>query len=49
MNTVKIEVPEYIKHSNYGCKNCLWCGVECKKGSMLKEENKSCENYTYYD
>jgi len=36
------------------CQSCLWASVECKNGSMYKEQNKSnvkvkCANWAYYD
>jgi len=40
----------FIKNSQFGCRNCLWNGCECKSMSMLKTENYGeCSNYTYYD
>jgi len=38
-----------VKNSQFGCRNCLWNGCECKSMSMLKTENGECSNYTYYD
>lgn len=54
----KIEVPEEVQRSKFGCVNCLWAGVECKFGSKYKAETAkdmygnyvpSCSSYTYYD
>ena len=43
-------VPRAVRNSAFGCRNCLWAGVECKNG-MKYEANgtSSCKNYTYYD
>ena len=27
-------VPESVQHSDFGCANCLWAGVECKGGEL---------------
>jgi len=47
------DVPPEVIHSQYGCINCLWSGVECIRGSMYKERidgrSKECAAYTYYD
>lgn len=47
------DVPLEVKHSPYGCMNCLWGGVECLQGSMYEPDTyngvPSCKAYTYYD
>ena len=43
-------IPAKVKVSEFGCKNCLWSCVECKSGSLYKENAKGeCSGYTYYD
>ena len=44
-------VPEKAKRGDFGCNNCLWCSIECQKGSMYKpkEHSEECAAYTYYD
>ena len=47
-------VPPEVKRSEFGCKNCLWYGVECKDGSKYAPKrsvagNPSCMGYNYYD
>lgn len=51
-NPVKV-VPIEVKHSDYGCPNCLWYAVECKDGSKYAEKKKNgkliCSAYMYCD
>ena len=47
-------VPEDVRHSDFGCPNCLWYGVECKAGGMYAPEvvgmrSSHCYNYAYCD
>jgi len=52
-------VPEDVKNSEFGCRNCLWNSCECKSGSKYKPEpeytdttgkkHTTCTAYTYYD
>ena len=40
--------------SEYGCKNCLWAGCECKAGSKYEphtahDGTPSCKGYSYHD
>jgi hypothetical protein len=49
---MKMEVPQKVKASNYGCPNCLWASCECRQGSMYKpktDKDINCKAYTYYD
>lgn len=47
------DVPEAVRNSQFGCRNCLWMCVECKQGSKYRPANykgkPTCETYTYYD
>lgn len=46
-------VPSEVKGSEFGCRNCLWAGCECKNGMKYKAvtdgSKRACESYTYYD
>ena len=50
-------VPEKVRRSELGCRNCLWYSVECDSGSkysprivlMDKKKISSCAAHTYYD
>jgi len=50
-------VPEAVEHSEFGCRNCLYYGCECKRGSRYSPattvgvypEHLSCGAYAYYD
>ncbi len=48
---IEKEVPQEVKSSVFGCRNCLWSSIECKRGSMYNTEGKKvdCQGYTYYD
>jgi len=46
---IKNDVPSTIKNGVYGCRNCLWAGVECKGGSKYQPVCHGCVSYTYYD
>lgn len=35
---IEKEVPEEVRRSRFGCGPCLWGGVECRNGSLYKEE-----------
>jgi len=52
-NEFQSKAPKEVRSSQYGCRNCLWAGVECKQGSMyipyVSDGRPSCKNYTYYD
>jgi hypothetical protein len=52
-NPNPVIVPDKVKSSEFGCRNCLWQSIECKQGSMYQPhtaQNKpSCKGYTYYD
>lgn len=48
------KVPDTVKKSDFGCKNCLWNGVECTQGCKYQPKtnekgNVYCDYYTYYD
>lgn len=53
----KEQVPAAVRNSEFGCKNCLWNGAECKSGKLYVEKVQflaganyiSCEGYTYFD
>lgn len=50
--TKQKEVPKEVRSSQFGCPNCLWCGIECQKGSKYiqrTDTDKSCKSYTFYD
>ncbi len=42
-----------VRSSEFGCRNCLWCSIECTQLSKFepKVTNNvpSCKAYTYYD
>lgn len=49
-------VPDEVKNSRFGCRNCLWLSCECVKGSRFTPHTihsdkvyPSCGAYTYYD
>lgn len=46
--------PEDVRLSEFGCRNCLWAGIECEQGSKYRghkalDGSPSCKAYTYYD
>ena len=44
--------PHQVRNSEFGCRNCLWCSIECKGGSKYKpktDTNPECDAYVYYD
>ena len=44
------DVPQEVKRSEFGCRNCLWNSCECQSGSMYKPSGDTgCQGYTYYD
>ena len=55
----RVEVPQSVRESDFGCPNCLWAGVECHpetgKATMYREKISpvlgviSCANYSYCD
>ena len=53
---IKKNLPNYqeVKHSEYGCDNCLWNGVECVFGKKfmpiwVDDKYPSCTEYFYYN
>ena len=48
-------VPECVRTSDFGCPNCLWAGVECKRGELYRPAitrttgEPSCMSYAYCD
>ena len=53
-----VKVPQPLRsQSAFGCRNCLWKGVECvdgwnyKAGRPLMDfpKDSGCQGYTYYD
>lgn len=45
---------ETVKSSEFGCRNCLWVGIECKDYRkfdpiIIDDHIPSCDGYTYYD
>jgi hypothetical protein len=53
-NPNPVIVPDKVKSSEFGCRNCLWHCIECKQGSMYKPQTTlrgkfSCKGYAYYD
>lgn len=49
-----LEVPANVRYSEYGCKHCLYFGIECKRGSKYAPAISydgwpSCLGYAYYD
>lgn len=55
MKKLKLEdvTIEVVKHSQFGCRNCLWNCVECVKGSKfvadIYDNRPTCKAYSYYD
>jgi hypothetical protein len=47
------KVPDAVKSSTFGCRNCLWSGSECTRGSLyqphMADNVPSCKAYAYYD
>lgn len=49
------EVPEDVRLSEFGCRNCLYQGCECRNGSRYTPSDRrpdghpTCEAYAYYD
>ena len=44
--------PEDVRNSEFGCRNCLWRGIECVNGRNYKHNpgtGSPCLGYTYYD
>jgi len=48
-------VPEEVRHSDFGCPNFLWACAECKDGEKyapklsVVDKLPSCQAYSYYD
>lgn len=52
--SIQKPVPEAVRLSEFGCRNCLYQGCECKSGSRYGEAlshdgQPSCRAYAYYD
>lgn len=45
--------PSEVKSSKFGCRNCLYAGCECERGSWYVPSDvdgvPSCKRYCYFD
>jgi hypothetical protein len=61
METIVVIIPNEVKCSVYGCRNCLWASCECSNDNNHKlyrpetgytdkgKPTTICGSYTYYD